>query len=195
MNPEFFTFPCLVVVLILGWIVHMSLRKVPGCFGVPELTMILSSVGMVAGLLFDTRHGDWVLLTSFCGARLPLLQSVQWHFRELPGSNIGMLIGGLSPLIWSPGLRSLRTSSRMPGMVSGVCYFAAMSGGMNLGMPLAELLGPRAGASAGWMLTAMVAGMIWGMVWIDSLAWIFHEGRRWLRLVWSAPKVTSGRGF
>lgn len=146
----------------LGW-----LR--PALVGItaPQAMMLLSTLGMVAGLSWDARNAGVATLASLCfsGPAPDLATLMELHWQWLPAMHIGMVGGGLAAV---PLLRMSRRNCRRQlcaRLTQNLACSAWMIVGMSAGSLLAHKLagdGSVLGASA--MMGTMFAGMVWGMV-------------------------------
>lgn len=159
----------------LGW-----LR--PALVGItaPQAMMLLSTLGMVAGLGWDARNAGLATLASLCfpGPAPDLRTLLALHWEWLPAMHVGMVAGGLAAV---PVLRMTRRNCRRQ-LCARLTQNLACSGWMIVGMSAGSLAAHRlAGAGnvlgAAAMMGTMFSGMVWGMVVSVSLYRLYFHWR------------------
>jgi hypothetical protein len=146
----------------LGW-----LRPSQVGITAPQAMMMLSALGMLAGLAVDARGAGLMALASLCTSAsvLDLATLLRLHLEWLPAMHAGMAVAGLAAI---PLLRLNRRHCRRQlcarltqNLACSSWMIVGMSGGTLLAHQLASF-GGNLGTSA--MLGSMFAGMVWGMV-------------------------------
>jgi hypothetical protein len=145
----------------LGW-----LRPPQVGLTAPQAMLLLGAIGMLLGLMVDSRATELRLLASLCSsADRNLWNMVQLHWALLPWMHAGMWVGGFAAI---PLLRAIRPTCRRQYCVrlaQNVACSAWMTVGMSAGVLLFEYLALQSGArSPASMLGGMFSGMVWGMV-------------------------------
>jgi len=153
-------------VVVLGTFALGWLRPSRVGLTAPRAMLLLGAIGMLLGLVFDSRSTDLALLESLCvRANIGLWPMMQLHLDLMPWMHVGMWVGGLAAI---PLLRAMRITCRRQycaRLVQNVACSAWMTVGMSVGAILFEHVAWQSSArGASLMLGAMFSGMVWGMV-------------------------------
>jgi len=144
----------------LGW-----LRPTRVGVTAPQAMLLLSAIGMVAGLMADSPAQLDVLANVCAQANGDLWSMMQLHWAFLPWMHVGMWAGGLAAI---PLLRVTRPACKRQycaRVAQNVACSAWMTVGMSCGVLAFEYLASQSGAyRPASMFGCMFVGMVWGMV-------------------------------
>ncbi len=131
---------------------------------------------MLAGSLVDSYDGRVAMFAAFCivGDR-SLIYSLCLHWRELPATYAGMLIGGMLVAGHSAAVRRRQAHRWIAALRAVVCY-GSMLAGMEAGM-LAIGSFYSSPQSSAVMLATMVFGMTGGVL-LAEILFVPQPGHR-----------------
>jgi hypothetical protein len=134
----------------------------------PSAAFLACTTGMLAGSLIDLYDGDVAKFAALCivGDR-SLLYSLCLHWRELPATYAGMLLGGVLAASHSAAARRNEAHRWLQALRAVVCY-GSMLAGMEVGM-LAVARAFSNPQSPAVMLATMLLGMASGLILASSL--------------------------
>jgi len=134
----------------------------------PSAAFLACTTGMLAGSLIDLYNGDVAMFAALCivGDR-SLLYSLCLHWRELPATYAGMLLGGVLAASHSAAARRKEAHRWLQALRAVACY-GSMLAGMEVGM-LAVARAFSNPQSPAVMLATMLLGMASGLILASSL--------------------------